>query len=279
MTRETLHTFRRGIAAAMAFISFAAAPGMAAAETVLITGANSGIGLEFARQYAADGWHVIATHRRSDVPETLAELTGRYPKVRVETLDVTDHASIDALASELRGMPIDVLLNNAGIVGGVGDPDQSFGSLDYATLDRFLQTNTVGPLKIAEAFHDNVKAAKHGKIVAISTIAASLDFASRGGPQAVGLSFRYAYAISKAGLNMAYAGLAHDVRDSGISVLLIHPGLVRVARTEKYPMSPQMEAAMLDVDVAVRQMRKTIAALTPATSGRFVANDGAEVPW
>lgn len=90
--------------------------GPAAAETVLITGANQGIGLEFAKQYAARGWTVIATHRRSSIPETLATLAKRHPDVRVERMDVSDHAQIDALAAKLKGEPIDILINNAALI-------------------------------------------------------------------------------------------------------------------------------------------------------------------
>ena len=86
----------------------------ALADTVLITGANSGIGLEFARQYAVDGWHVIATHRRDSIPESLSELTSRYDNVQVETIDVTDPTMIEAAAKKLEGVPIDILINNAG---------------------------------------------------------------------------------------------------------------------------------------------------------------------
>src|SRR5688572_14231105 len=87
----------------------------AQAETVMVTGANSGIGLEFTKQYAAKGWTVIATHRRTDLPKSLADLVATYPKVKVETLDVTDEAQVQALAKKLAGTPIDVLINNAGV--------------------------------------------------------------------------------------------------------------------------------------------------------------------
>lgn len=249
----------------------------AEARTVLITGANSGIGLEFAKQYAADGWRVIATHRRDRIPRTLAELASRYDGVRIESLDVTDHAGIDALAEELAGVPIDLLLNNAGIVGGLGDLAQKFGTLDYELLESFVRTNTVGPLKIAEAFYPHVRDSEDRKIVGISTVAASLEVASQ--PSGPAISFRYAYNVSKAALNMAYVGLAKDARADGVIVGLLHPGLVRVARTEEYDLSPRMAAAMIEVEDSVRKMRAVIDGLTAETSGSFLAYDGTRVAW
>ena len=254
-------------------------PLCAESKTVLITGANSGIGLEFARQYAADGWQVIATHRRDGIPRSLADLSTEFDNVQVESLDVTNHDSIDRLATKLHGTPIDVLLNNAGLVGELTDPAQKFGSLDYALLERHLRTNTIGPLKMAEAFYDLVKASDERKIVGISSIAASLESAARNEGATVGISFRYAYNVSKAALNMAYVGLANDSRRDGVSVGLLHPGLVRVARTEAYSMTPQMEALMLDVDVAVRRMRGIIADLDIDSSGSFVGPDGQAIAW
>src|SRR5882672_7717041 len=87
----------------------------ALADTVLITGANSGLGLEFVKQYAAKGWTVIATHRRHDMPETLAPLAAKYPNVRVEHMDVSNIEDVKASAAKLKGVPIDVLINNAGV--------------------------------------------------------------------------------------------------------------------------------------------------------------------
>ena len=108
----------RGIRFLTALIAIAAGCAWtnAMAETVLITGANQGIGLEFAKEYAARGWTVIATHRRTTTPETLAALAAQYPKVRIERMDVTDAAQIQALGAKLKGVPIDLLLSNAGLV-------------------------------------------------------------------------------------------------------------------------------------------------------------------
>ena len=117
-------------------LAMAGAAGNAAADTVLITGANQGIGLEFAKEYAARGWTVIATHRRTSTPEELAKLAAKYPKVRIERMDVTDPAQIAALGAKLKGVPIDILLSNAGLVRTDpvnkpgGNTNQMFGTLD-----------------------------------------------------------------------------------------------------------------------------------------------------
>jgi len=146
------------------------------AETVLITGANAGIGLEFAKQYAMRGSTVIATHRRDQTPETLAELSAEYANVRVERMDVSVHAEIDALAAKLADTPIDIVINNAAIwtIGDRNDPAdraaQGFGTLDYAQFDLFMRTNVAGPIKVAEAFFEQVKASEQKKIINISPL-------------------------------------------------------------------------------------------------------------
>ncbi len=160
----------------------------AQSATVLITGANTGIGLEFARQYAAAGWTVIATHRREQTPEPLAALA-REPggRVTVERMDVRDLAMIDAVAAKLRGVPIDVLINNAGVVADLSNPKpQMFGQLDYPLFDTFMHTNVRGPLKVSEAFLSNVKASQQKRIVVISSLSGSIAGGSTARPGRVG---------------------------------------------------------------------------------------------
>ena len=171
----------------------------AAADTVLITGSNSGIGLEFAKEYAAKGWTVIATHRRDSIPATLKALSGKYPNVRVERMDVSKLDEIDALAAKLDGVPIDVLINNAGIAElgefkGIGNNTrQAFGSLDYDDYEIMDKVNVRGPIKVAEAFYPNVKASQQKKIIAISSAAGMVSTPQRGG--------MYWYGMNKAALN------------------------------------------------------------------------------
>ena len=131
--------------------------------TVFITGANRGIGLEFTRQYAANGWDVIATCRNPIQPGELAKVPGN---IEVHGLDVTDHRQVDRLASELGGRPFDVLINNAGVYGPRG---VSAADMDYAEWESVLRTNALSPFKVATAFADNVAASDEKKLVTIST--------------------------------------------------------------------------------------------------------------
>jgi NAD(P)-dependent dehydrogenase (short-subunit alcohol dehydrogenase family) len=201
--------------------------------TVLITGANQGIGLEFARQYAARGWTVLATHRRTNTPPALATLAAKHPAVRIERLDVSDPAQIEALATRLEGLPIDVLINNAGLVRTdpldqpSGNTNQMFGTLDFDLLDDFIHTNVAGPLKMAEALIGNVEAGQQKKIIAISSAAGCVSmppFMPNGSP----VPDHYWYRISKAALNNAMRLLAAQFEKTGVTVVMFHPGGVQV---------------------------------------------------
>ena len=251
----------------------------AATETVLITGANQGIGLEFARQYAARGCVVIATHRRASTPAELAQLAAKYPQVRIERMDVTDATQIEVLGAKLEAVPIDILLLNAALVRTDpldkpgGNANQIFGTLDYELLDDFIHTNVAGPLKIAETFGENVKASRQKKIIAISSAAGSVSvppFMPNGAP----LPDHYWYRISKAALNSAMRLLSAQFADDGVTVVMFHPGGVQVESfgSLKVPglVSPQE---------AIGSMIRTIDGLSGKDSGRFMDNDGKDHAW
>ena len=260
-------------------LAMGAASGAASADTVLITGANQGIGLEFAKQYAARGWTVIATHRRTSTPEELAALAAKYPKVRIERMDVTDAAQIEALGAKLKGVPIDILLSNAGLVRTDpvdkpgGNTNQMFGTLDYKLLDDFIHTNVAGPLKIAETFIGNVKASRQKKIVAISSAAGSVSvppFMPNGSP----VPDHYWYRISKAALNSAMVLLSATFKNDGVTVVMFHPGGVQVESFGNTKL-----AGFVPPEEAIGKMIKTIDGLTIKDSGRFLDNDGKNHPW
>lgn len=184
--------------------------------TVLITGSNRGIGLRLATNYAERGWKVIATARKPKKADTLNELADKYPNVSVEYLDLLDHKGIDKLARKLRDVPIDVLLNNAAMLG---DPAaQDFGNLDYELMEQVYAVNTVGTMKMAEAFFEHVAASEQKKIVAITSLQASL-----GAMREPLIPF---YKMSKTALNMGMKSTAKRVKSKKVTVALISPGAV-----------------------------------------------------
>jgi NAD(P)-dependent dehydrogenase (short-subunit alcohol dehydrogenase family) len=269
----------RSFSIALIALAMGVTSGRAAAETVLITGANQGIGLEFAKEYAARGWTVIATHRRTTTPDELAQLAAKYPKVRIERMDVTDAAQIEALGSKLKAVPIDILLSNAGLVRTDpldkpgGNANQMFGTLDFKLLDDFIHTNVAGPLKISETFIENVKAGRQKKIVAISSAAGSVSvppFMPNGSP----VPDHYWYRISKAALNSAMRLLSAQFKNDGVTVVMFHPGGVQVESFGKMNLP-----GFVPPEEAIGRMIKTIDGLSLKDSGRFMDNDGKDHPW
>jgi len=254
-------------------------PVVSSAATVLVTGANSGLGLEFSKQYAEAGWTVIATHRRSEVPDTLAALRARYGNVRIETMDVTNPEQVQALASKLQNVPIDVLLNNAGVYNDrstcntedcPGDwRTQDFGSLRYALFDTIMAVNVKGPLLVSEAFAEHVKASEQKKIVSISSSNGSLT-------EPLGGSGAIFYRASKAALNRAMQLVALAEEPNGVTVLLFNPGPVLTER-QAY-LRGQFEG-MIEMPITVSGMIEQIATLTLEDTGRFIQYDGATMPW
>jgi len=250
-------------------------PSRAHAETVLITGANAGIGLEFTKEYAERGATVIATHRRDTVPDTLAALAAEHPNVRVERMDVSVREEIDKLAGKLKGVPIDIVINNAAIwsIGDRNDPAvraaQSFGTLDYDQFELFMRTNVAGPIKVAEAFIDNVKASKEKKIINISSLGGSNSLRARKPDQL------FWYRASKAALNNVMRSLTTEVEHDGVIVLLFHPGGVRTERLAALGST----ISTLAPEESIGDMIGVIDKLTMADTGKFLFYDGKDAPW
>jgi NAD(P)-dependent dehydrogenase (short-subunit alcohol dehydrogenase family) len=256
-------------------------PRAAQADTVLITGANSGIGLEFAKQYAAKGWTVIATHHRPETPKTLAELASRYKSVRIERLDVTSVEEANGLAKKLADLPIDVLINNAGVYNDrskcAADDDkcpgdwtvESFGKLKYSLLDTVMAVNIKGPLIVSEAFYENVKASKQKKLVAVSSSNGTLTGEKTPRPGAI------FYRMSKAALNREMQIVAASTKADGVTVVMLNPGPTLTEHQEylsKYP-------GMLKTSFTVEQMIGTIDKVSLQDAGSFLRYDGATEPW
>lgn len=237
-------------------------PGMAAdSQTVLVTGANRGLGLEFARQYAADGWRVIAACRSPEDANELRRLAGESgDRIEVVAMNVLDTSSVRAAAARFVGRPVDLLLNNAGVGG---PPGQRLGSLDYAAWARVLDANTLGPMRVIEAFLDHVAAGRGRRIVTITSLMGSIADNGSGG--------RYAYRSSKAAVNMVMKSLSIDLAPRGIACFMLHPGWVRT----------DMGGAggKLDPAESVAALRALIASLKPEDSGKFLNYDGRPCPW
>ncbi len=184
--------------------------------TVLITGANRGIGLELARQYAAAGWRVIATARDVAAATELAAIRAQHENLTIDALDVTDNSAIAALARK-HSAPLDVLLNNA---GWLGDPQkQGIGELDAETFEQVMRTNAYAPLALARAFLPQITASTQKKIVVITSGLSSLTNTRNFGNL-------YFYRMSKSAANMAMRALQADLRAKGIQVGILAPGVV-----------------------------------------------------
>ena len=227
---------------------------------VLITGANRGIGLAFARSFAADNWRVQACCRHPDQAEALGEIAqGSAGRVRLHALEVTDDLSVTELARELAEDSIDILLNNAGVYG----PRTGFGETDYAQWSRVLAVNLLGPMHMAEVFLDQLVRSKRKLIVNISSNMGSLANNDSGGA--------YIYRSSKAALNAVSKSLSIDLKDRGVIVVMFHPGWVRSDMGGS--------GASIDPEVSVAGMRAVIERLSPEDNGRFFNYDGSELPW
>ena len=240
----------------------------AGAATVLITGANAGIGLEFSKQYAASGWTVIATHRHATTPDTLAALAAQFRTVRIEKMDVTSEADVHTLSEKLKDMPIDVLINNAAIYADGQDwSTQEFGHLDYKLGTTMMITNALGPLLVSEAFAHQVASSTQKKIISITSTHASIT-------QPIAGSGAIFYRGSKAALNREMRVVADTLKPQRVIVVVLHPGAVHTER-QTGPRNP----VQIEPDFAVGHMRKTIEALTLRDSGHFLRYDGRPEPW
>jgi len=228
--------------------------------TVLITGANRGLGLEFCRQYAEQGWHIIACSRNPDDAFDLNNLATHH-NVQLETLDVSKFEQIDALSRKLADLPIDVLINNAGIYAD--HRSNGFGHLDYQAWMNSLLINTQAPVKMAEAFLPKIKKSDKKLIVNISSLMGSIADNDSGGS--------IFYRSSKAALNAAMKSLAIDLKDQSVGVLIFHPGWVKTDMG-----GPN---ALINVEQSITGMRSLIESFSLNQSGSFIKYDGTPMPW
>ena len=256
--------------ATLIFLALLPLSGMAQADTsqptVLITGANRGIGFEFVRQLAARDWRVIATTRNPQQADALNALAADNPGILVERLDVTDHAGIDALAEQYREQPIDLLLLNAAMGPTPQTAGRRLAKLDFDTATRSFAVNSIGPMKVTQAFFEQVAASDKKLIAAMSSDSGSFV----AGSQAAVL---FHYKASKAALNMYMHTLAFETPRRGVTVVMLHPGLVGTNdMLARFP-------GALKTEDSVSQLLAVIDGLTPDDNGRFIDYRGETMPW
>ena len=224
--------------------------------TILLTGAARGLGLDFTRRYAAKGWRIHACARD---PKALKSIKG---EIHSHRLEVTDYKAVKALAKQLAGESIDVLICNAGIGGERDQKGQVLGAFDADAMRRIFEVNTLAPLMMAEAFVDHVARSEQKKLIAITSILGSLANNNGG---------RYAYRASKTALNMEWNCLAKELVGKGIICVALHPGWVQTDMGG--------ETATLTIEQSVPSMMRVIDRLKSSDNGRYIAYDGKELPW
>jgi NAD(P)-dependent dehydrogenase (short-subunit alcohol dehydrogenase family) len=231
-------------------------------QTILITGANRGIGLEFTRRYAGDGLTVHACCRNpaqaTDLQALAKETDGR---VVVHALDVTDGASVADLAGELGDTPLDMIINNAGIYGP--REGSQFGQIEYDAWPEVMTVNVMGPMRVAEALAANLAKGKEKLLVTISSRMGSMAENTSGGA--------YIYRSSKAAVNAVVKSLSVDLAPLRITAVAFHPGWVRTDMGGS--------GAAISAEESVAGMRAAIAKLEPADNGTFWNYDGSPMPW
>ncbi len=227
---------------------------------IVITGANRGIGLEFARQLSGQGHHIIATARHPDRAEALQQLTQAHPdRVRVLTLDASDADSVSALAAKLGEDEVDWLIHNAGVYPRCG----ALGELDYDAMRQGFEVNTLGPLRVVEALLPALRRAERGRVALLTSQMGSIADNKSGGA--------YAYRVSKAALNMAAMSLSRDLAGEDIPVTVLHPGWVQTDMGGAN--------AQITPEQSVGGMIEVITGLTLERTGSFLSWQGETLPW
>jgi len=232
--------------------------------TVIITGANRGLGLGLAHIYLESDWKVIAVNR-SPSPK-LEKLVGG--DLEIHRCNLTDDSQLTDLAESLAGQTIDVLINNAGRMAHSGfvesaDSVQGFGHFNRAMWHDVFDINLFTAMSMAELFSDNLARSGRGRIVTISSMLGSMELNTHGG--------LYAYRASKAGVNAIMKSMSFDLADRGIIAITQHPGWVRT----------DMGGSDADIDIQTSAIgiKQVIDNLTPEDSGKFFSYDGSEMPW
>jgi NAD(P)-dependent dehydrogenase (short-subunit alcohol dehydrogenase family) len=259
-----------GIIAFLSPAQSAEPPSANAPSVVLITGSNRGIGLALASAYAKAGWEVIATCRDPGRATELGKLAKAHPNVKIEALDVTKPASIDALATAYRGKPIDVLVNNAGTSGK--HEGQLPGHFDEAVFDEIMRVNAYAPLSVASALLENVRASRQKKIIAITS-----------GRGSVGKPFldrrAYFYDMSKAALNLGMRKFQDEVREQGVLVGIFAPGIVDTDLNHALRNGVPARRPLISTEESATGLVTLIANLSAANQDAFMNYNGEKFSW
>lgn len=230
--------------------------------SILITGSNRGLGLEWSRQYARLGWRVYATCRFPEQADALQQLATDYAHVSVHQLDVTREDDLAALTTALGHEPIDILVNNAGVYFERWGKDK-LGHIDYAAWLETYAVNVLGAMRVTEALHHNLSRSNKRLVVMTTSHMGSLHD--------IGGANDYAYRSSKAALNAVVRGLVHELAPMKIGVLLVHPGWVRTRMGGNQ--------GLYSVTESVGNMRLLVDNFRTRDSGVFYRCDGQIIPW
>jgi NAD(P)-dependent dehydrogenase (short-subunit alcohol dehydrogenase family) len=237
--------------------------------TVLVTGANRGIGLAMARNYAERGWKVIATARKPEKADDLKAAAKEFPNISVERLDINDQAQVDALADKYRGTPIDVLFNNAAVLGD--RTRQVFGDYDFDLFELIFRTNVAGPMRMAQAFIEHVEASEQKKIVAMTSAQGSLTL--------VRMAAIQFYNASKSALNMSMSSMSAALEDRGVTVVLVSPGAVDTDMMAESLGGRKFPGRLITPEQSAEAVINVVDQYGLDMTGTFISHQGAKLPW
>ena len=228
--------------------------------TILVTGANRGLGIEFVEQYLNEGNDVIATYRNENSSMDLIEMGNERSNLKLLQLDVSSNKSLNSFAENLGDSPIDIFINNAGVYG---PRNSSFGNVDEENWIPAIKINAIAPILLTQLIIKNIRSGADKKLIYITSKMGSIDDNKGGGA--------YVYRSSKTALNAVVKSLSVDLENEDIVVALIHPGWVKTDMG-----GPN---ALIDKETSVRGMTEVISNLDISSTGNFYNYDGSIIPW
>ena len=229
-------------------------------ETILVTGANRGIGLELVKQYCNQNYQVIGTYRNENTSGEFISMSRNLNNLKVYSLDVSSDQSLKDFSSKLGDTPVDIFINNAGVYG---PRDSSFNNVDERNWISVFQTNAIAPLLLTQLIIENLRNGSQKKLIYITSKMGSIDDNKSGGA--------YIYRSSKTALNSVVKSISLDLAKDGMKVALLHPGWVRTDMG-----GPN---GLIDATTSVSRMTEVIDRLSQSDSGCFFNYDGSKIPW